>query len=412
MPDSQKIQTARIVTVGNEIVTGKITDSNSAFLARFLVRRGYSVADIVSVPDSAKAIRSAVRNALKKSEIVIVTGGLGPTHDDITKEVICRIFKCETKFDPKVRKELEMIFKKAGKKFPQASADYAWIPTAAKPVKNRLGIAPGLLFGKKLLLLPGVPSEMKDMINLSGDKLVPHGGTFFMEKVLHTGGIGETSLMEKMTSLKEALKTVDVAFLPHTGRVDIQVIASDKKKRETSDKLRKAVQLLKKDIKEYIWGNDDETIEEALGKLLSSKQKTLSTAESCTGGGIGSAVTSVSGSSRYFIGGAITYSDKAKEKALRVSPAVIRKYGAVSKEVALAMAKGARKKFKTDFAVSATGVAGPKGGTKDKPVGLVYIAIASSRWNLCRELRLGNNREMNRRRTVFEALYLLYKKLA
>ena len=396
-----------IITIGTEITTGRIVDTNSAAIARFLFKRGYEVARIVSVGDQPAAIKPAVRQSMNRAWLVVVTGGLGPTHDDITKKTLCELFKCTTRLNPAVQRQLERQFRRRGRKMPEISRQYAQIPTAAVPVKNTVGIAPGLFFKKKVLVLPGVPIEMEAMLDKAVKKLIPHSGLHLRERTLHVSHIGEPDLVEKMTSLNTVLKNAEVAFLPRRGLVAVRIITRSRSARRAAVKLRGAEQALRKDIEEYIWGTDDDTIEEVAGNLLLTRGKKLAVAESCTGGWIGESVTRLPGSSGFFLGGVIVYSDEMKVKQLGVPRSLLKKYGAVSRQVAVAMARSVRKKFGADYSVSATGIAGPGGGTKEKPVGLTWVALAGPDGDRARQFIAPYNRGANRKKTVFEALHLL-----
>jgi len=400
-----------IITIGDEILSGNIVDTNSAFLSRFFLRQGYRVTQIKSIGDDAFAITSALKDAVKKNDVVVITGGLGPTHDDITTKVLCKFFKCKKKFSPKVKRWVADFYRQKNRPVQEASFCYHEVPLKAEAFKNITGLAPALFFDKKVLALPGVPHETISIIKKYGKKLFPNGGRFVKERVIKTFGVGETVISGKIKNLNEVLKFASVAFLPHSGWVDLRITTEGKTKKEACDKSKKAEKLIKQEIKEYIWGFDDDRPEMLLKKKIVKKDQTLVVAESCTGGGIGSAITSVSGSSAYFLGGVLAYSDDVKMRELKVPKSILKKYGAVSREVAILMAKGARKKFKADWSLSATGVAGPNGGTKDKPIGLVYVAVSGEGIDECKELRLSAGREENRKRTIMEALFLLLTKL-
>ena len=396
-----------IITIGTEITTGRIVDTNSAAIARFLFKRGYEVARIVSVGDQPAVIKSAVRRSMNRAWLVVVTGGLGPTHDDITKKTLCELFKCKTRLNPAVQRQLERQFRRRRRKMPEISRQYAYIPTAAVPVENTVGIAPGLFFKKKVLVLPGVPIEMEAMLDKAVKKLIPHSGMHLRERTLHVSHIGEPDLVAKLSSLNAVLKDAEVAFLPRRGRVAVRIITRSRSARRAAAKLRSAEQALRKDIKEYIWGADDDTIEEVTGNLLRVRGKKLAVAESCTGGWIGETVTRLPGSSDFFLGGVIVYSDEQKVKQLGVPRRLLVKHGAVSRQVAVAMARGVRKRFGADYALSATGIAGPGGGTKEKPVGLTWVALAGPDGDRARQFIAPYNRDANREKSVFEALHLL-----
>ncbi len=403
-----RVKKSEIITIGNEITTGRIVDTNTSAIARFLFKRGYDVTRSISVGDRPGDIQSTLRQSMKRADLVVVTGGLGPTHDDITKNTLCRLFKCTTRLNPAVMRQLERRFRRRGRKMPEISRQYACIPTAAVPIENSMGIAPGLFFKRKVLVMPGVPIEMEAMLGRL-HKLIPHGGLHVREKTLNVCHISEPDLVEKMTSLNDVLKKAEVSFLPRHGRVAVRIITKSANARQAAATLRAAEKELRKNIEEYIWGTDDETIEEAAGEHLRANRKKLAVAESCTGGGIGKRITSMAGSSDFFLGGVIAYSDEVKVKQLGVPRGLIKKHGAVSKEVAVAMATGVRKNFGADYGLSATGIAGPGGGTKEKPVGLIWVALSGPEGDATKRMLLPHDRNANREWTIFEALHLLLK---
>ena len=403
-----RVKKSEIITIGNEIITGRIVDTNSSAIARYLFKRGYDVTRNISVGDRPADIKSALRQSMKRADLVVVTGGLGPTHDDITKKTLCDLFKCTTRFNPTVQRQLERRFRQRGRKMPEISRQYAYIPTAAVSIENRVGIAPGLFFKKKVLVMPGIPIEMEAMLDRL-HKHIPHGGRQLRERTLNVCHISEPDLVEKMTSLNDVLKKAEVAFLPRRGRVAVRIIAKSTNVRQAGATLRSVEKELRKNIEQYIWGKDDETIEEVVGNYLRSKKMKLAVAESCTGGGIGKAVTSLAGSSDFFLGGVIAYSDEVKIKQLGLPRRLLIKHGAVSEEAAVAMARGVRKKFGAHYGLSATGIAGPGGGTKEKPVGLIWIALSGVKGDRAKRLMLPHNRNANREWTIFETLHLLLK---
>lgn len=400
------------MTVGDELMTGLVVDTNAAAISRFLLKRGYRLVERSSVGDTVPAIIASVRAAMRRADIVVVTGGLGPTHDDLTKGALCRLFKCGVEFNPAVLRQVRSFFNRLGKPMPGINRDYANVPAAAAAVRNRMGAAPGLFFANRVLALPGVPHETLYMLEHEAPKLIPHGGAHIAEKIFHTAGMGEVGLMQRMTKLDEAKRLADIAFLPGYGRVDLRLMARGKTPAAARADLKKAEKLLYPAIKESVWGVDGETIESAVGKLLRKHKKTLAVAESCTGGGIGNRITAIPGSSDHFLGGVISYSNDVKEKMLGVPAAIIKKQGAVSPECAEAMAVGTRIRLKADYALAVTGIAGPDGGTREKPVGLVYVAIAAEGWVGVRRLNLAGSRKTIRERATNEALFFLREILA
>jgi nicotinamide-nucleotide amidase len=405
-------KTAWIVAIGNELTTGLVQDTNSSFIAAFLMKHGYFISRMVCVPDIEAKIISELHNAIKKADIAIVTGGLGLTHDDITKKTLSRIFKSnKTIHDHSVLKDLQEHFDKMGRTMPTIYSSYADIPDAAIAIPNKVGLAPGLFFKNMVLALPGVPHEARHIISTQGEHFIPFGGSYYKDHVFRTAGVGETNLSNKIKDLKKATNIATVAFLPNLGNVDIRIVARGQTAKTAEKNLQRAASYIRKDIGKHVWGIGNEPIEFVIGRLLKEKGGTLCTAESCTGGGIGKRVTNTAGSSGYFVGGVIAYSNKAKQSLIGVPAAMIKKFGAVSPQTAVAMAHGAKKRFGANIAISTTGIAGPGGGTKEKPVGMVYIAVSSTKGETCRKFMLTGKREEIRERACFEALFLLYQLL-
>ncbi len=402
---------AEILTVGNEIVTGLVADTNSGVITRRLDSLGISVTRHVSVGDDKEEIAEALKQALERVDCVILTGGLGPTHDDITKQVLCRFFNSGLVTDAEVKRRIDSIFQSRGIETPQAAYTQAEVPEKATILHNAQGTAPGLLFeknGKRVYSLPGVPLEAEHLLETY---IVPHLENLSTVKVQHrilkTTGSPESVLWEEIGPVSPFEKYVKVASLPSLLGVRIRFTASGKDSKETTAQLDAAEKLLREKIDHHIFAVDDETLEGNIGGLLKKKKWTLAVAESCTGGLIGHRLTNVSGSSEYFLEGAATYSNEAKQIRLGVDPALIEAHGAVSEEVATAMAEGIRQKSGSDFGLAVTGIAGPTGGTPDKPVGLTFIAVTGPQGTRCEQFRFHQDRVRNKERAAQAALNLL-----
>ena len=402
---------AEILTIGNEIISGLVVDTNSAMITRRLEILGISVTRHVAVGDEEEEIIDALIQALERVDCVILTGGLGPTHDDITKKVLCRLFDSGLVTDSEVKRQIDSIFQSRGMKTPQASYAQAEVPEKATILHNTKGTAPGLLFEqdeRRVYSLPGVPLEAEHLLETY---IVPHleslGTKTVAHRILKTTGMPESVLWEEIGPVSPFEEHVKVASLPSLLGVRVHFTATGKNLKETTAKLDAAERLLRQKIDHHIFAVDDETLEGNLGTWLKENKQTIAVAESCTGGLIGHRLTNVSGSSEYFLEGAVTYSNKAKQARLGVDPALIESHGAVSAEVATAMAEGIRKKSGSDFGLAVTGIAGPTGGTPNKPVGLTYIAVTGTQGTRCEKFLFHQDRVRNKERAAQAALNLL-----
>ncbi len=417
---------AEIIIIGDEILQGQIADTNSPFIAEKLTLEGIGVAFSTCVGDDINGIAEALNVAGSRADVIIATGGLGPTADDVTKKAIVKVFKKNLVFHEQILKEIEKSFEKRGMPMPKINQNQALLPQGAKPLANRWGVAPGMLIETNaesgetetlFFALPGVPLEMKWMLE---NEVLPilksrKSGTFVADRKLRTTGIPESAIYEKIEGLIDPTSDVKIAWLPSYLGVDIrlgvsssnQLTASINQKGEAQAKLEELEKKIKEILGSYIYGTGDQRLEEVVGELLSKKRKTISVAESCTGGLIAAKFTNVSGSSRYFERGVVTYSNQAKTELLGVPPAIIEKHGAVSGEVAIVMAEGVRKLSKTDYGLSVTGIAGPTGGTPEKPVGLVYIGFASENDSFAQKLQFIEDRLTNRERAAQAALNMV-----
>jgi nicotinamide-nucleotide amidase len=404
---------AEIITIGDELLIGMTVDTNSAWMATELTNIGFKIYQITSISDSKEHILEAIDQALSRSELVLVTGGLGPTSDDITKEVIAEYFDSELVINKSVYSYIERMLQTRGLEMNENNRRQALVPDRCTVLSNGRGTAPGMLFerdGHILVSMPGVPYEMKYIIETH---VIPYIKSYFnrgviLYRLVMTYGTFEAKLAEILTGFEAELpKNMKLAYLPTAGMIKLRVTATGNSRSEAEEAIQTQVLKLEKIIPEYIYGYDGITLEERVGELLLARDLTVSTAESCTGGNIARMITSVSGSSGYYKGSVVAYDNSVKIAELGIGQNLLDQKGAVSSEVASEMAQSIRKKYNTDFGVSVTGIAGPGGGTVDKPVGTVWIAVSSKRSTNTKLLNLGNQRETNIRRSSLAALNML-----
>lgn len=403
---------AAILTIGDEILIGQIVDTNSAWLGQKLNEVGVRVRTILSIGDTRAEIENAVELLLASHKLVLVTGGLGPTNDDITKAVLCDCFKCKLVRSAIVLENINELLVKRGVPLIQNNLDQALVPDKAVVLNNKKGTAPGMMFerdGNYLISMPGVPFEMKWLVETYVLPFIKE--KFETKSIYHktivTSGLAESVLAEKISVWENALpEYVRIAYLPSPGIIRLRLSIYDYLP-EYEDIVKSIIVELKSIISQNILGEEDKNPEILLGELLNKYGKTLSTAESCTGGTIASMITSVVGSSAYFQGSIVSYSNSVKENSLGVNPDVIVKFGAVSQEVVEQMVKGALSVLKTDYAVSVSGIAGPDGGTPEKPVGTVWIAVASAKTIVSKKFHFFNDRDINIKRASNSALAML-----
>jgi nicotinamide-nucleotide amidase len=403
---------AEIVTIGDELLYGQIQDSNSSFIGQKLTAEGIDVVFKTSVGDDINRMAEAFDIARSRAEVIIACGGLGPTADDLTKKALVKAFKRNLIFHQQILKQIEEAFRKRGKPMPKVNQNQALIPQGAKALSNLWGVAPGIFLEDEKTLffaLPGVPVEMEWMLEnevlpILREKKPDH---FIVYKKLKTTGISESALYEKVEKLIDPGGEVRLAFLPGYLGVDIRLTTESRDREQARLKMEEFEERIREILGDLMYGIDDQTLEAVVGKLLAEKQKTIAVAESCTGGMIGARLTSVSGSSEYFERGMVTYSNQAKTELLNVPGEIIEKHGAVSEEVAVLMAEGVRKLAGTDYGLSVTGIAGPTGGTPQKPVGLVFTGFAHEDGSFAQRFLFGENRNSNRERAAQAALNMV-----
>ena len=387
-----------IITIGDELLIGQVVDTNSAWIAQRLNEIGIRVKQITSVSDNEEHILNALKEASIRSDIIIITGGLGPTKDDITKKTLCKYFDTNLKFDDQSYKIIETIFQSRGKEVTPINRQQAELPENCIPLPNFNGTAPGMWFEKDnkiYISLPGVPSEMKGLMNKT---VLPKFKERFplvpiIHKTILTQGAGESFLSDLISEWEDNLPPgLKLAYLPAAGMVRLRITAQG----ENETALRNIVEnehlKLKALIGEYIYGYNDDTLEAIIGRLLKEKKKTICTAESCTGGFIAHKITTIPGSSDYYIGSIVAYANDIKVNELSIDANDLNKFGAVSEQVVKSMAIHAREKFKSDYSIATSGIAGPDGGTADKPVGTIWLAVSGNEKMIVRKLQLGTER--------------------
>jgi len=409
---------AEIITIGDEILIGQILDSNSKWIAEELNKIGISVYQITSIQDNKQHILKALSEAQSNCDIVILTGGLGPTKDDITKLTLAEYFNDKLVLNEDIAEQIKAMFAKINYPFTEVNKNQALMPTKCIPLKNELGTAPGMWFeesGKVVISLPGVPYEMKGLLQISVlPKLTKSFHLpFIVHKTILTYGLGESMLAERIEDWENNLPSfISLAYLPSFGKVRLRLTAKGINKEILEVSISNVVQRLTNLISEFIVGySEDETIEVAIGKLLTKKKQTLATAESCTGGNIAKMITLIPGASNYFVGSIVAYQASIKINELNVDAALIEKYSVVSSQVAEAMAKGLQRKFKTTYAIATTGNAGPTTDTTDENVGTVFIAIATPSKVYSETFFFGKPREKVIERTSNKALEMLQKEI-
>ena len=408
---------AAIITIGDEILIGQITDTNSGWIASQLSLLGISVTEIRSISDNHDHITNTLNDFLGKMDLVILTGGLGPTRDDTTKEALNRYFGGKLILHTEVLEHINSLFLSRGMSVSELNRLQAVLPDTCTPLFNPSGTAPGMLFRKNntvFVSLPGVPYEMKDIFNT---QLIPHirnmrNGKILLHRYVMTQGLPESYLAAKISDWENDLPScIKLAYLPRPGIVRLRLSGISDNPEKLALEMDRRVEELKKILPLEIYATVDISLEAYLAELMTHAGVTLAVAESCTGGSISAALTSIPGSSTYFKGGVVAYSNEVKTGELGISPSILDNYGAVSRETVTAMAENIRIKWDTDFGIGVSGIAGPGGGTTDKPVGLTWIAVSSRENCISRKFTFGEHRGRNVEKAVQSALNLLRLKI-
>jgi nicotinamide-nucleotide amidase len=402
-----------IITIGDEILIGQIVDTNSAWMAAEINRAGYEVAQITSVHDNENQIAEALDAALQRAETVLITGGLGPTNDDITKQTLCRYFNTKLVYSQAVADNIEVLLQNRKRAMNALTATQAMVPENCTVIQNPVGTAPVMWFereGKIVVSMPGVPCEMK---NAMSNEIIPRlKQKFNSQKILHktviVSGLPESALALKIAAWENALPAnLHLAYLPAAGIVKLRLSGVSDDMFSLEFAINQQFATLSGILGNAIVAYDDLPVEVIAANLLKKNDKTLSTAESCTGGNIAHLLTTVPKISKYFVGSVVAYSNSVKTNLLAVKSEDIETFGAVSKPVVEQMALGARALFGSDYAVAVSGIAGPDGGSDEKPVGTVWIAVCSAEKTISRLYNFGNDRIQNIERATQAALLLL-----
>jgi nicotinamide-nucleotide amidase len=408
---------AEIITIGDELLIGQTIDTNSAWIGAELSRLGFDIYRKTSIHDNRNDILDALKTSCGKADVVLITGGLGPTSDDITKSTLCKFFESPLVLNHEVLGMIENMMNQRG--FPMNDNNFrqAEVPESCRVLKNAAGTAPGMWFereGTIFISMPGVPHEMKYIMR---EHVLPElKKRFTSQVIIHknimTYGTSEARLAELLTNFEASLpEAIKLAFLPASGIIKLRLTATGSDSRLLNNMIGEQVRHLYKTVPDLIYGENEESLEMVIGKLLKEKGKTISTAESCTGGQIAHLITSIPGSSQYFKGSVIAYDNNVKTELLSVPQDMIVKYGAVSEQVVMKMAEGARRLLKTDFSVATSGIAGPDGGTDSKPVGTLWIAVISEKGIVTEKHLFGSDRITTINRFSIASLNLVRKQI-
>lgn len=406
-----------VITIGDEILIGQTLNSNAAFIGDLLNKNSYKLTSSSVISDDEEIIVNGIRSAIKENDVVLCTGGLGPTHDDVTLSAIVKVFNSKLVENEDVLNDIKEIFNKRDRELTETNKEQALVPDNAIPIRNENGTAPGIFIDqneKIFVAMPGVPLEMKAMmqdfvLQKLLDKFLPKFVT--KNRTLLTTGIPESFLYDEIKGIEGLVDQGNLAFLPSQFGVKMRITAITETSEKADERIFEVEQQIRAKVGRYIYGKDEETLEGVVGKLLKDRDLTVSVAESCTGGLISSRITNVSGSSDYFERAMVTYSNGAKVEQLGIDEDLLHKYGAVSLEVARLMAEGIRGVSGTDIGLSVTGIMGPSGSTDNKPVGLVYIGICDDKLCTAKEFKFGDNRLLNKDRTSQAALEMLRRNI-
>lgn len=425
--------TTHIINIGDELLIGQVVNTNASWMADELNKRNIKVTNISVISDGADDIREQLGRSLSEADVVLITGGLGPTKDDITKTVLCEYFGDTLVRHQPTYDQVQRFFERRGLPFTEINQAQALVPSRCKVILNEVGTAPCMMFTisdpqatfeqpmpkktdtpseKIVISMPGVPFEMKWLMQNSVLPLLEErlGAEAIVHKTILTFGIGESFLADKIADWEDALPAhIKLAYLPEAGKVRLRLSAYGSDNAVLEREVAEQIAKLENIIGENIYGYDDETISSVIGKMVNRRCALLATAESCTGGLIARRITETPGSSAYFKGGIVAYSNEIKQQLLGVKHETLEQYGAVSEQTAKEMALGCLNAMDADYAIATTGIAGPTGGSDEKPLGLVYIAVASRNDVVCEKYIFRTTREQHQERTANQALFDLYK---
>jgi len=408
---------AEIISIGSEHLLGEIINTDAPYLCQRLSTLGIEIERQITIGDDKKGIASSLEEALRRVKMVITIGGLGPTPDDITKKVIATVAEEQLVLNEGILSEIEKKFKEEKNPMPSDNIKQAFLPRDSYPLENKVGIAPGFILETRNRIIIALPGPYNELVPMLEERVVP----YLKEKlevrevikslVLRTTGLPESRVAEKLKDIMKKSKNPQVSLLAHENIVDIRMIAKAGDERMIEKLNERMEKRISKRLGNYIFGTGKQTLEEVIGYLLYMRKKTIAVAESCTGGLISHRLTNVPGSSNYFLGSVVAYSDKIKRERLGVKKTTLEKYGAVSEKAAEEMAKGAKKLTRSDFGLGITGIAGPTGATKEKPIGLVYIALACKDKVETREFKFRGEREVIKAKAANAALDMVRRHL-
>jgi nicotinamide-nucleotide amidase len=407
---------AHIITIGDEILIGQTLNTNAAYIGTRLIELSIDIKKTSVVGDKENQILNEFKECFNENDIVIVTGGLGPTHDDITLKCVVKFFNTELVLNDDVLKDVKNIFSRRGRQLTKLNEEQALVPKNAKVIRNKLGTAPGVWIEKDnkiFIVMPGVPFEMQEMMS---SYVMPNlkeklGKQEFVTTrlILQTTGIPESFLFERLGNIDELLNGAEMAFLPSQFGVKLRITVKDKSEESSNNRLTEIEQKIRNKVGRFVFAKGEETLEEVVGRLLKERELSISLAESCTGGNISNLLTNISGSSDYFERGVVSYSNGSKVEMLQVDEDTIQKYGAVSPEVAQQMSKGIKSISCTDLGLSITGILGPTGATEGKPIGLVYVSFCDNKSCIVKKFLFGEDRLLNKQRATQAALDMIRK---
>lgn len=407
---SMKIITAEIITIGDEILFGHITDTNAQWISQKLSEAGIRVVRKTSIGDSREEILNMLAEAEQRADIILLTGGLGPTSDDVTKQTLAEYFQSDLILFQDALQDVTGFFQKRGRPLTEINRQQAFLPDKCICIRNTKGTAPGMWFeknGKVFVSMPGVPFEMKGMMenNILPQLIKKFKTSVIYHKIIHCVGIGESFLSDKISGWEKNLPShLKLAYLPSFGEVKLRLTSVGGDAAVIKSEIAKQVALLQNYIQGYIFGYDEDNLPDVVGQLLKKNSCTIAAAESCTGGYFSHLITSVPGSSEYFKGSVVAYANEVKQEMLGVKEETLLLHGAVSEETVKEMAAGVRKKFGTEVGVSISGIAGPGGGSAEKPVGTVWMAYSDAQGTIAKKITLGGERDLN---IKISAVYLL-----
>lgn len=408
---------AEIITIGDEILIGQIIDTNSGWIAKQLLRFEIDIVQMTSIPDTEEAISTTLKDASARADLILITGGLGPTKDDVTKKTAAKYFGTTLTRDENVLRHVTNIFESRNLKMLDINLQQADVLANCEVLFNDYGTAPGMLVNqeqKQFIFMPGVPFEMKFLMEKHVLPLLAKQDPdlFICHETILVGGIGESYLAEEIKDIEAELPpSIKLAYLPTLAFIRLRLSGKSRNKSDIMLQVALFKTKLLHRLQQYVIADYDTSIEPYLIKELSRRGTTLTTAESCTGGSLAASLTSVAGSSAVFLGGTIPYSNTLKQQLLQVNEATLIQYGAVSEQTAIEMVSGSKKVFSSDYAIATTGIAGPGGGTPEKPVGTIWVAVAGKKEVITKKFQFDNDRLINIERTRMNALLLLWKLL-